>query len=525
MRVIPDLKYLEDKFGDKLTVIGIHSAKFKNEGDSENIRQAILRYGIHHPVVNDADFSVWNGFGVNSWPTFVLINPKGTVQSTYTGEGNRNAIARDIDTLREQYAEKINTAPLPIALEANKQPSSALSFPGKLAYAADFNGQPALMVSDSGHNRIMALGLDGTVLETVGSGKAGSRNGRLEEAEFNHPQGLAYDNGKLYVADTENHQIRMINFNLGTQNFSMGAFVFTVAGTGQQGHERTAHNKPAQKTALASPWDVAFYPDKKHLAIAMAGTHQLWSYDIDGKTVSVMAGSGREAIDDGRYPSNSLSQPSGLSATANKLYFVDAETSSLRAFEKGQIKTLIGTGLFDFGYKEGKQGAARMQHPLGLYADATGVYVADSYNHSIRRYDLNTGTLSNFAGHGVRGKKDGPLAEAEFNEPNDVLLVGNKLYVADTNNNAIRVIDVISKTVSTLSIPEPAHTASAPEFSKQLPNLRQNRERRDSRQCFCRRYHNAAKRLAHQRRGPELPGALRHRRQAKNSSNHSTATP
>src|SRR5580698_5575403 len=132
MHVIPDLQYLEEKFGSDLTVIGIHSAKFANERDSENIRQAILRYGIHHPVVNDADFSVWNGFGVRAWPTFVLINPKGTVEATYSGEGNRSAVERDIETLRKKYEGKINSAPLPIALEANKQPPSVLSFPGKL---------------------------------------------------------------------------------------------------------------------------------------------------------------------------------------------------------------------------------------------------------------------------------------------------------------------------------------------------------------------------------------------------------
>jgi DNA-binding beta-propeller fold protein YncE/thiol-disulfide isomerase/thioredoxin len=470
MHVIPDLKYLEDKFGSQLTVIGIHSAKFNNEKDSENIRQAILRYSIHHPVVNDRDFSIWNAFGANAWPTFMLINPKGTIQATYSGEGNRAALERDIAGLIKQYDKKINTAPLPIALEAGKQPPSALSFPSKLVYAPDFSGKPAMMVSDSGHNRIVVLGLDGTVLETVGNGDTGHKNGNFEEAQFNHPQGLAYDSGLLYVADTENHLIRVINFNLGAQGFSVGAAVFTIAGTGQQGHERTTHNKAALKTSLSSPWDVAFSPDKKSLIIAMAGTHQLWNYDIDTKTVSVIAGNGRESIDDGRYPGNSLSQPSGLSATPTRLYFVDAETSSLRILDKGQITTLIGTGLFDFGYKDGKKGTARMQHPLGVYADASGVYIADSYNHSIRSYDPATGVLSSLAGHGERGNKDGAVADAEFNEPNDVLRVGDKLYVADTNNNAIRVIDLKSKTVSTLTVKEPQRDR-APEFSKQLPNL------------------------------------------------------
>ncbi|MDE3059494.1 MAG: redoxin domain-containing protein [Pseudomonadota bacterium] len=459
MHVIPDLKYLEEKFGPELTVIGVHSAKFKNERDSENIRSAILRYGIHHPVVNDFDFSVWQGFGVRAWPTFVLINPKGTIEEIYSGEGNREAVARDIERLQSKYAGKINTAPLPLALEADKQPPTVLSFPGKLAYAPDFKGRPALFVSDSGHQRIVAMTPDGSIIDSIGSGSIGRSDGAFDAASFHTPQGLAYNHGILYIADTDNHLLRAADF--ATRQ------VTTLAGTGKQGYERSAQNKPALETPLASPWDVAFYPDERHLAIAMAGTHQLWSYDLDKKTVSVIAGNGRESIDDGRYPYNSLSQPSGLSAATGKLYFVDSETSSLRVFDGGEVKTLIGTGLFDFGYAEGRRGVALMQHPLGLYADTAAVYIADSYNHSIRRFDPATGMLSNFAGHGARGSKDGALAEAEFNEPNDVLKIGNTLYIADTNNNAIRLINLDSKQVSALPVTQPF----AAEFSDNLPGL------------------------------------------------------
>jgi thiol-disulfide isomerase/thioredoxin len=462
MHVIPDLQYLESKFGDKLTVIGIHSAKFKNERDSENIRSAILRYGIHHPVANDFDFKIWQGFGIHAWPTFVLINPRGMIEQMYSGEGTRDAAERDISALLKKYDGQINTAPLPIALEQDKQPPSVLSFPGKLAYTADFNGKPALFVSDSGHQRIVAMTLDGKIIDSIGSGKTGKNDGAFDVASFNTPQGIIYKDHVLTIADTNNHELRAADFSSRT--------VTTLAGTGFQGHERNAKDAAALNTPLASPWALAFYPDDKHIAIAMAGTHQLWSYDIDAKTVSVIAGNGRESIDDGRYPNNSLSQTSGLSAAGGKLYFVDSETSSLRVFENGEIKTLIGTGLFDFGYKEGKQGTALMQHPLGLFASDKEVYVADAYNHSIRRYDPATGILSNFAGHDVRGNKDGDFAKAEFNEPNDILQVGNKFYIADTNNNAIRIADLSAKKISTLAVSE-TKAASAAEFSDALPNL------------------------------------------------------
>ncbi len=332
----------------------------------------------------------------------------------------------------------------------------------------------------------------------------------LKPHSFNTPQGvLLYIGDLLYIADTENHLLRVADAKTRT--------VTTIAGTGSQGHERNVRNKTALSTALASPWDLAFYPDDKHIVIAMAGTHQLWSYDIDGKTVSIVAGNGNESIDDGHYPLNSLSQPSGLSAADGKLYFVDAETSSMRVFEKGEVKTLIGTGLFDFGYKEGKQGTALMQHPLGLFANNSGVYIADSYNHSIRRFVPATGVLSNFAGHGVRGQKDGPLADAEFNEPNDIQHIDGNDWVADTNNNAIRVIDLNSKTVSTLCHHRRAARANCHAGVQRAiaqPVKRQLRAgdgRRGSARSFA--VTIFATRLAYQCRCAELPGAVRHERQ------------
>lgn len=463
MHVIPDLHYLEKTFGDDLTVIGVHSAKFKNEADSENIRQAILRYGIHHPVVNDFDFTTWKAFGITGWPGFVLINPKGLIETTYSGEGNRKAMERDIRRIMKEYGGKWNSEKLPIALEQDKQPASVLSFPGKIAYGADMDGREVLFVSDSGHNRIVVLTLDGTVINSIGSGDKGLKDGDFATAQFNAPQGVLYDaeNHDLFVADTGNHVLRVIDFENGVTR--------TLAGTGHQGYERKVYNKPALEASMASPWDLAFYPDSDHVAIAMAGLHQLWSYDIKAKTVSAIAGNGAESIDDGRLPYNSLSQPSGLSAAEGKLYFVDAETSSLRVLENGEIRTLIGTGLFDFGYQEGKRDTALMQHPLGLHASGRDIYIADAYNHSIRRFDTATQTLSNFAGRGKRGTKEGALGKGEFNEPNALVQVGRKLYVADTNNNAIRVIDLKTGTIATLPVHE-ATPDDAVEFSEDLPN-------------------------------------------------------
>jgi thiol-disulfide isomerase/thioredoxin len=459
IHVVPELHALEQKFGDKLTVIGVHSAKFANEKDRENIRSAILRYDIEHPVVNDAAFKTWQSFAVRAWPTLILINPQGKIEEMFSGEGNGPALEQKIARLIRDNPQ-LTATKLPMALEKNKEAPTTLKFPGKIAHADSFNGKPAFFISDSGHHRIVVTNESGKILASAGTGMQGAHDGDFSIAQFNSPQGLLYDdaNNLLYVADTGNHKLRVIDF--------AKKEVRTLAGTGERGNYRISDNSPALKTALASPWDLAFYPTRDEIAIANAGSHQLLSYNIKAKSLRILAGNGRESIDDGKYPQNSLSQPSGLSVLGDKLYFVDSETSSLRVLQNGEVKTLIGTGLFDFGLKDGKQGQALLQHSLGLYAEDGGVYIADSYNHAVRFYDFKTGEVSTYAGNGTRGDAVGELKDTRLNEPNDILRVGNKLYVADTNNNRLIALDTKQKTSAVLDIANPvAKTGPA------LPNL------------------------------------------------------
>ncbi|NDF11197.1 MAG: hypothetical protein EB060_00055 [Proteobacteria bacterium] len=468
MHIIPDLQYLEHTFGNNLTVIGVHSAKFLNEKDKENIRSAVLRYGIEHPVVNDASFRIWNSFGVTAWPSLILINPLGKIESIYSGEGHRDDIARDVASLIEDYKGRLNTTPLPIELERTKAPESVLRYPGKLEIGkkiAAYKGKDALFISDSSNNRILAVEeKTGNVLGIYGGAKAGFSDGIADKALFSRPQGMAYHNNTLYVADTGNHAVRMINLASGS--------VVTIAGTGKQGFDRRVSNVDAREANLSSPWDITFYPDHDHLVIAMAGLHQLWIYDMVSKKIGVLAGNGSESIDDGSYPLNSLSQPNGLVALGDKLYFVDSETSSLRVFADDGVTTLIGSGLFDFGFKDGEKGVALLQHPIGIDADQEGIYIADSYNHSIRKYDLKTGKLSTLYGD---GKRFDPRTEIlRFNEPNDVLHQNGKFYVADTNANQIRIIDQKTGKAETLAIQlKPKNTLAAKEEGETpLPNLK-----------------------------------------------------
>ncbi len=430
MHIVPDLKKLEAEFDEKLLVIGVHSAKFAGEKGSARILSAAKRFGITHPVINDSSFDVWDSFHVNAWPTLVLLDGKGAELERYSGEGHYEDIKDDIaDNLSSATGA---AAPLK-SLQAEKDKTSTLLFPARLGFASDTPWGELLFVTDSGHNRLLGMTVDGKVKITIGSGAEGAQDSDFSKASFHNPRGFGIVKGGIYVADTENHLIRFIDFDKKT--------VTTVAGTGKQGYERKAKSEAALETPISSPWDVKIMPDKKTLAIAMAGTHQLWTYDTVEKTVSVLAGTGKEFIDDGDAASSSLSQPSGLAPWGDTLYFLDAETSSLRALKFGQVSTLVGTGLFDFGLIDGSYPKSRMQHAQGLDVDAGRIVIADTYNNAIRLYDTATGVLSTL--------KTAPDA---LDEPGDVLQLNGKIFVADTNHNRIAVADPKTGVITALPI-------------------------------------------------------------------------
>src|SRR5262249_33507908 len=207
MHIIPDLKKLEAKYRNQLVVIGVHSAKFLNEKGTDNIRQAILRSEIEHPVVNDKDFEVWQSYTAHSWPTLILINPKGKVVGAHSGEGIfdifDNAIGQMVPYFRAK--NELNEKPIDFKLEKFSAPPSLLAYPGKAL--ADEKGA-RLFISDSNHNRVIITSLDGTVQDVIGDGATGAKDGSFAEAGFNHPQGLAVDGDALYICYTETHLIR-----------------------------------------------------------------------------------------------------------------------------------------------------------------------------------------------------------------------------------------------------------------------------------------------------------------------------
>lgn len=441
MHVIPDLKKLETKYARELVVIGVHSAKFKNEKMTENIREAIQRYEIEHPVVNDQDFQIWRSYSVRAWPTLMLLNPQGRVIGAHSGEGIFELFDQIIgETVRHFDAKGlIDRRPISFALEKEKTPRSVLAYPGKIA--ADENSK-RLFFTDSNHNRVIVASFGGEILECIGDGQSGLTDGSFSTARFFRPQGLCFDpkNELIYVADTENHAVRQIDLK--------SRSVKTLAGNGRQARRFGQEGKGVE---LNSPWDLVLNGGK--LYIAMAGPHQLWTLDPNTHQAAVHAGTGRENITDGPLKECALAQPSGITTDGQKLYFADSEVSAVRVADlapSGRVDTLIGEGLFEFGDIDGSYPKARLQHCLGVAFHDGFVYVADTYNHKIKKLNPKTKEVTTFIGTGQRGAADGPAGTATLNEPSGLCFADGQLYIADANNHLIRVCDLKTGQVSTM---------------------------------------------------------------------------
>jgi DNA-binding beta-propeller fold protein YncE len=430
----------------------VHSAKFDNEKETENIRRIIMRYEIEHPVYNDADFRVWQSYAVRAWPTQVLIDPAGYVIGAVAGEGNYEvldqAIAKTIADFRKRG--ELNEEPLKLSLERAKVGDLPLAFPGKVV-ADEKLGR--LFIADSNHNRIVVTKLGGALLDTIGNGTRGKTDGSFEQASFFRPQGMVLDGNFLYVADTENHLIRRIDLEKRA--------VHTIAGTGEQTHDYFKRG-PAQKVALSSPWDLTLLG--RNLYIAMAGPHQIWKLDLDNLEISTFAGSGREARLDGPLLEAGFAQPSGITNNGRSLFIADSESNIIREIdvENGEVRTLVGGDLFEFGDVDGHGDDVRLQHPLGILKYGGKLLIADTYNHRIKQLDPIKRSVETFLGTGKPGQIDG--STASFYEPAGLTIADGKVYIADTNNHAIRVVDLKTKTATTLRITglvPPANEATA----------------------------------------------------------------
>ena len=408
LHVLDELRPLEEKYADVLVTVGVHSPKFAHEADPAALAAAVERYAVHHAVLDDPELGTWGQYAVRAWPTLVVVDPEGYVVAHLSGEGHAHALDRLLADLVAEHDAKGTLHRGNGPYIPPPAPDTALRFPGK---AIRLPGGTVL-VSDSGHHSLVEMAADGTsVLRRIGSGERGLVDGVPGTARFSNPQGLCllpdevrarvgYD---VVVADTVNHALRGVRLDTGE--------VTTVAGTGQQWMQGDG------STNLSSPWDVAW--SNGRVVVAMAGVHQLWSFDPGTESVDVLAGTSNEGLLDGATEQAWFAQSSGLAATEDRLWLVDAETSSLRHLKDGIVETVIGTGLFDFGHVDGPADAALLQHPLGVTVLPDGsVAVSDTYNGAVRRYDPSTRQVTTLL--------------TGLAEPSDALVDGDHLLVVES---------------------------------------------------------------------------------------------
>ena len=411
--MISQLRDLELKYPDTLTIVGVHSGKFHTERETDRVRDAALRLGNTHPIVNDRQFRIWRGYAVNAWPTLAFVSPEGRVLGMRAGEFRPEQFSSLLDAIVDVYSTEGTLDRRAIHFPTD-QPSIApglLRYPGKVELDGD-----RMAIADSGNDRVIIarLSSDGrraTVERVIGREAAGGGDGLT--ASFNYPQGMAFDGDTLYVADAGNHEIRAADLSTGV--------IRTIAGTGRQ--LRTRDDQ--REGAMSSPWDVTLVG--RTLYIAMTGVHQLWSLDLPTHTTRVDSGNFREDIVDGPHAEAALAQPMGITSGRQRLYFVDSETSAVRSSDTdpaGRVETITGTGLFDFGDRDGVGDEVLMQHPQGIAHHPDGrLLVADSYNDALKWVDPTTRTVTTW----VR----------ELHEPSGVACAEHAAYVADTNAHRI----------------------------------------------------------------------------------------
>jgi DNA-binding beta-propeller fold protein YncE len=388
------LAALERELADEpFLVIGVHSPKFPNERDADMVREAVRRYGITHPVIVDPGREIWDEWGVNAWPTLAIVNADGEIVAAGAGEPDPQMLREAIDALLDLGRREGTLDPKPLPLRPEPVEAGSLAYPAKVIVARD-----RLWIADTGHDQVVESTLEGEELQRVGG--------------FHHPNGLAFVGDELYVADTGADAIRKLSGDV------------------------VAHG-------LRSPWDLAW--DGELLYIAMAGSHQIWFHDPATGETEVWAGSGQELRIDGPIRQAGFAQPSGIALLDNSLYVADSEISSVRAIDDlhgfPKVRTVCGSGeLFGFGDRDGVGEEVLLQHPMGIAAADGLVYVADSFNHKLKRVDPETGECRTLFG----GLQRLPETGEGFWEPEGLAYADGTLYVADTNNHRIVAIDVES---------------------------------------------------------------------------------
>lgn len=379
--LLADLSALQRRHPDALSVLCIHLPKFNAELEPKILADVLNRLGVTLPVAQDAGWVTWQHYGIQSWPSVVLINPEGRQQALFSGD----ECISELENQLSEMIQNLEPSPKPKALQAKPKNKvfSVLHSPCGI-----LNHNNLLYIADTGHNRVLECSKDGQVKRVFGNGLPLFLDGNSGDASFNRPMAIQANRDYLYVADTGNHAVRRISFLHGT--------VDTLIGNGIAGESKAQAVSSFKAVLLNNP--TGLYVQNDMLVISEAGNNRLSLYNLANNQFTPLAGGGALALQDGIGERARMAHPLALSGDSRHLYVIEGSSSSLRtaAVPEGRINTLIGLGLFQFGLSDGARQQANMQHPCGIVVDEkrATAWIADAYNHKIRVLNLQNNQLS-----------------------------------------------------------------------------------------------------------------------------------
>ena len=371
------IRSLHAFYGEELYVIGIHTGKFTHEKEPSTLQQALFRHGIRFAVANDPQGIMADAYRAKGWPTTLLIDERGYIVEHRSGEQD----LAEWKGVLAYYGLQARLAGL-----QKKAIERKLAFPQKVLATPSF-----LAIANTGCGEVWLSDYDGTVFTVI--------------EELQAPMGMAFADQKLYICESSSGRITC----------------FDIA----RKEKRTIIE------GLRNPYDIAI--DKERLVVALAGSHQIALYQRSDLTLLQSYGNRFEALRDGNAEACQLAQPSGVSVIDGTIWFVDAESSSLRKIENEEVTTAIGEGLFTFG--DSNEGELLLQHPqgvcIGIIGDGCGggrLFIADTFNNKIKAYFPDDRSMMT-------------LLEG-LNEPGGIAKKGCELYIANSNANEIVVFDL-----------------------------------------------------------------------------------
>ncbi len=372
------IKELRKRYGSELVIIGVHSAKFEREGDTEYLKNAIERLGIDYPVIDDSSLSLFDNYAIKAWPTVVLIDRDGYIVETSSGEQKVETLEKALATLGISPLDKHNSE--------IKKHSESLHFPQKVQCEDSF-----LLIANTGDDAVWLCDYGGKVLKVFDG--------------LSEPMGMAVHADLLYIANRGRDEIVSIDLK--------------------------SYERKVVLDGLRAPYDLELSDET--LFVAMAASHQIVAYSLTDLSETVRYGNGFEALRDGDAQSSQLAQPSGLTLLYDQLWFVDAESSALRVIVGNGVHTAIGEGLFTFGDVD--EGELLLQHPQGVtagqYGDGCGggrIFIADTFNNKVKAYNLEDGSIMTLV--------------SDLHTPTGVGKKGCTLYIADTDAHRIILFDL-----------------------------------------------------------------------------------